>query len=390
MTFSEVLRRRLNRSVATMDGVVDRQVRRWRRRLGFAQRPAIQPYIGYATNTTVHLHGRVLRNPPKRPSVAADRWWHNMKASVRRFASDEVANVHVRAELGHGVALGVSDSEGYFGIELPRLKVGSELQFWSIATLNIVDHPLVSSAESRATCPVMNVDAAARFMLISDVDDTVMHTGATSMTTLVKLTFFANARTRAPLPGIAAWYRAMQQSGSSVDSPRNPIFYVSSSPWNLFDLLYEFLNVNAIPPGPLLLRDLGFDGAHEITAGHEHKLLKIRKLIEQYPNLQVILSGDSGQDDARLYATAAQEYGTKIAAIFIRDIDPTADNKYDTKVAEYVVLSEAAGVPMYVVKDSIEAAEHCAELGLLDPQALDAISKATQRDQDRMSGPLMP
>ena len=42
---------------------------------------------------------------------------------------------------------------------------------------------------------------------------------------------------------------------------RNPLFYVSSSPWNVYDVITQFLELQGIPHGPVMLRDvdIGFD-----------------------------------------------------------------------------------------------------------------------------------
>ena len=75
----------------------------------------------------------------------------------------------------------------------------------------------------------------------------------------------------------------------------NPIFYVSSSPWNLYDLLEDFMELNAIPCGPIFLRDIGTDAGKFIkTPGHGHKLERARELIERFPTLRWVLLGDSG------------------------------------------------------------------------------------------------
>ena len=228
----------------------------------------------------------------------------------------------------------------------------------------------------------------AKYGIISDVDDTILHTGATEIATMAKLTFFGNARTRAPLDGVAKLYEEMQ---CSVDGdPANPIFYVSSSPWNLYDLLEDFLELNAIPRGPLLLRDLGFDDNKFLKSGHDHKLDKARRLIQTFDELPFLLFGDSGQEDARLYATAAEEFPDRIAAIFIRDIDPGVDSEHDAIVNDYVRQAAEVSVPMYLVSDSVQAAKIAIEHGWLSANALDGISAATQKDRERKEGFVQP
>ena len=127
--------------------------------------------------------------------------------------------------------------------------------------------------------------------LISDVDDTVLHTGITSVWTTLRLTFLGNARTRQTLPGVATLYRwfacggpPAPQGRPDTGPVRRPVFYVSSSPWNLHGLLTGFFKLNRFPAGPVLLQDYGVDATKFITGfGHTHKLDQARKIVDDFP-----------------------------------------------------------------------------------------------------------
>ena len=95
-----------------------------------------------------------------------------------------------------------------------------------------------------------------------------------------------NARTRKPFPGVAAFYRALHAGV-------NPFFYISKSPWNLYAPLVEYLEVQGLPLGPLLLRDFG------LRPEKEHKRKAIEEILATYPKLKFILSGDSGEKTPR-------------------------------------------------------------------------------------------
>ena len=71
--------------------------------------------------------------------------------------------------------------------------------------------------------------------MISDIDDTIVRTGATSLLMMLRVVLLSNAHTRLPFQGVAAFYGALARGASGQDS--NPLFYVSSSPWNLYDVL---------------------------------------------------------------------------------------------------------------------------------------------------------
>ncbi|MCM2373658.1 App1 family protein [Aporhodopirellula aestuarii] len=370
----------LTRTASSADDIADASIRKLRKRVGSVGVPKIFPYMGFASSDAVHLQGRVLTNPPNVPDFRNDRWWRNLNAAVRRFMSDEVPGVTVEASFGNKTATATSDPEGYFHISLPRSGDHTNT-FWDVASLRIVGHPKSRRQSDQVKCGVLTVPDSAQFAVVSDVDDTILHTGATDIATMAKLTFFGNARTRAPLNGVAELYKQLQNGG--FDKPTNPIFYVSSSPWNLYDFLEDFLELNSIPRGPLLLRDLGLDADKFIKSGHDHKLDKVRRLLTTFDNLPFLLFGDSGQEDARLYATAAEEFPERISGIFIRDIDPQVASDHDRRVDQYVRRSAAVGVPMYLIQDSTAAAEIAIEHGWLDAAVLDQIKRATNRDESR-------
>ena len=53
---------------------------------------------------------------------------------------------------------------------------------------------------------------------------------------------------------------------------------MSKSPWNLYDLLVEFLDRHELPRGPLLLRDMGLN----TEAPLDHKTPAIEKILAVY------------------------------------------------------------------------------------------------------------
>ena len=114
---------------------------------------------------------------------------------------------------------------------------------WDNASVSLADGTLLTPQ------PVLQVGPGTAFGVISDIDDTILHSSILDWKTAAQLTFLHNARTRKPLQGVSKLYQALQ---AGVDGKaRNPVFYVSSSPWNLYDLLDDFIELNAIPFGPV-------------------------------------------------------------------------------------------------------------------------------------------
>lgn len=361
---------RLKDSVIDADDHLDAMWRRVDTRLGRGLPRHLAAYRGYADALGVELIGRVLAEKPGGGPLEDAGWWDNLLDTYRRFESDEVPDVPLRVQYRGGALDLRSDHEGYWHAVFDSPGAMSEL-LWDNAVVSLADGGLLTPQ------PVLQVGASARFGVISDIDDTILHSGVTDWKTAAQLTFLHNARTRKPLAGVAALYRALQGT-------HNPIFYVSSSPWNLYDLLEDFMELNGIPLGPIHLRDLGTDAGKFIkSAGHGHKLERAIHLIERFPQLRWVLLGDSGQADAELYAEAARTYPQRIAAIYIRDVDPEADSPLDLGVDGHIQRIAGTGVPMLRVGDSAAIARHAATLGLIGATAIEAVDAEVLRDEAR-------
>lgn len=369
------LRQRLQDAIIDLDDHVDAAWRRLDMRLGRGQPRHVAAYRGYADRNGAELFGRVLAEKPQGGPKEDDGWWDNLLNTYRRFESDEVPDAALTVRFRDARLDTRSDHEGYYGASLATTTPPSDT-LWDNATVALADGTLATAQ------PVLQVHDDVRVGVISDIDDTILHSGITDWKTAAQLTFLHNARTRKPLKGVARLYQALQ---SGVDGRgRVPIFYVSSSPWNLYDLLDDFMELNAIPCGPVFLRDIGTDtGKFLKTPGHGHKLERARQLIERFPKLRWVLLGDSGQADAELYAEAAREFGERIAAIYIRDVDPGTDSRLDVAVDAHIERVAGTRVPMLRVQDSFAIAEHAAALDLIDPARIAEVAAEVRRDAAR-------
>lgn len=338
--------------------------------------PVIVPFSGHASETTLHIKGRVLDDPGVTTADAGASLLANARDMLRRFESDEVAGARVRATFGDAACDVTTDGEGYFRIHLTLaepLPLDTRVHKVRLDLLGTPHHP-----EARATAEgdVLAVLPTATYGVISDIDDTVLQTGATRMVTMLRNTLFSNARTRLPFPGVAALYRALAFGTSTTMD--NPVFYVSSSPWNLYDMLREFLDHQGMPVGPLFLRDLGLTPDHLLKSSHtDHKLGTIRDLLTTYPHLPFVLIGDSGQHDPEVYAEAVEAFPGRIAAVYIRDVSDDSRDAHVNHVAERV---RGLGVPFAFAEDSLTVARHACEIGLLDASRLPDVEADAAKD----------
>jgi len=259
----------------------------------------IDPYIGYATPDQIILRGRVLAVLRHATPGDDQSKWRNFRQILRMFMTDEVPCVTVRS----GDICAQTDEEGYFTLTLPR----DAPTGWSVARV------YVDGCANGTDCPVFVPRNDARFMVLSDIDDTVLHAGAQSLIRNLYTSFTNNSGTRLVYPDAQDLVHMLSQAG------RNPVFYVSSSPWNLHHFLARVFENAGLVRGPMFLRDLGLSATKFITDGHgNHKGASIDHILRANPDLPAILLGDTGQHDARIYRDVIARHGGRVLAVGLR------------------------------------------------------------------------
>ena len=343
----------------------------------------IEPYRGYGCADRAYLKGRVLRGAPLPAAAEGQSMLVNVASMIQRFESDEVAGARVRVVYAGGQEVVTADQEGYFEVWVhPRPEFGAHA-LWHEVALEL-EHPVPEGAEpSRALGHILVPPPQAAFGVISDLDDTVVRTDATSTLRMARNVLLTNARTRVPFPGVAAFYRALQQGTGST--PFNPIFYVSSSPWNIHDLLSEFLTLQQIPIGPLLLRDWGVSAQETLPTGHAgHKLEAIKRILSLLPALPFVLIGDSGQEDPEIYHRVVHDYPDRIRAVYIRNVTPRPERVFS--IRKLAAEVEKAGSVLVLADDTLAAAKDAASRGWITEAALAEVAASAQ-EQERPTPP---
>jgi len=324
--------------------------------------PRIDAYHGYASATEAFVYGRLLSNAPVDGAGETDPWWRNLLNTYRRMETDETPGIRLRIELDGAHAEAVSDKEGHFRA---RLRLDAPLAAdrpWRDAKVTLLPPPGTGWPEVTALAPVLVASPAADHAVISDVDDTVIETHATRPLRMMRTVLFENARTRRPFPGVAAFYSRLER-GVDGKGP-NPLFYLSSSPWNLHDVLVDFLVHNAIPLGPLLLKDWGLpERGTPRTTHREHKLARIEHLLRVFAGLRFILIGDNGQADPAIYEETAARHPDRILGVYIRAL---VENDRRKDALERVARSFAdRAIPFLAFHDTDEAAAHAEANGFI-------------------------
>ncbi|NUO40193.1 MAG: DUF2183 domain-containing protein [Gemmatimonadaceae bacterium] len=369
-------RERLGRIAREVVGELDRASRSLG--IGVPPRYEIVPYRGCAGGTRVLVQGRVQEAKDIAPATATDSVWRNLFNTYKRIDADPLPHARVRIAVGGAVCEIDADDEGFIRtwIDLPAPLPTTDA--WHSVDLRLVSPLPAGHAEVRATAQVRVPAGAPSFGVISDLDDTVIQSRITSFLQAVRTVMLGNARTRLPFPGVAAFYRALEQGGDGARL--NPIFYVSSSPWNIHDIVADFMDIQGIPRGPINLRDwdIVLSALTSSRLGN-FKEPVIRELLELYPTLPFILIGDNSQKDPEIYRKIIGEFPGRILAIYIRNVDTHPERSASVQALAKEVL--AAGSTLILADDTYAAAQHAAEQGWITKESLPGIKEEKKADE---------
>jgi phosphatidate phosphatase APP1 len=351
-------------------------------KLGLNDPVQIVPYRTYGTGNRLYVKGRVLEDQKIASASDKDTILTNLVNMYKRFESDEVPGAELKVKLADEKHFITTDKEGYFVLNVNPVTPIINENLWHTIPIELVNAPIPFEAGLQVDAEVMIPPTDAEYGIISDIDDTVIKTTATNLLAMSRTAFFNNARTRLPFAGVAEFYKALQLGRNGKRN--NPFFYVSSSPWNLYDLLKEFLDFNGIPAGPLMLRDTGFEPGTPMRGGHMgHKFKEIKQILEAYPHLQFVLVGDSGQEDPVIYREVVKQFPDRVLAIYIRDVQLPEREKIAIDVSESLREHK---VEMIIVDNTVEAAEHAAKNGLIFTDAIPAIVQDKKEDKGQEPG----
>lgn len=345
------------------------------------QRPVrVQPFFGFRNAERLHLNARAIRS--REPVFEQRSFWRDFATMVGQYLSREVADLSVELELalGDGRVLSQQASsgpEGYvrFDLALPDDTPQPKRTRWEKA---VVRWRSEDGSHGDAPAWILAPGTETRNGVISDIDDTILETGITGNLRMIarnwKRVMAQMPSERLVVPGASAFYAAIggnpagsREPASAIDAlvPEarvRPVFYVSSSPWNLFSYLVTFKRERGLPLGPVMLRDWGFNRRTLGKEGHgSHKREAVERIITTYPHLRFALIGDDTQKDLVAFGSIAAKFPGRIAAVFIRAVsgEPLSDEE------EHALdIITKAGVPFWSGSDYEAAAEFLGRAGL--------------------------
>jgi phosphatidate phosphatase APP1 len=180
--------------------------------------------------------------------------------------------------------------------------------------------------------------------VITDIDDTIKLTEVNSRRRMLQRTF---AEPFTSIEGMSSAYQNWAQQGALFH-------YVSSSPWQIYDSLNQFLIEEEFPLGSMhlkwfRLRDEIFKRWQILRRKSKGGI--IRNLIRRLPERTFVLVGDSGERDPEIYAKLASKYPAQVTRICIRQIDA---NPLDTERLNKIYRRYGMTVPIQVFSTAVQ------------------------------------
>ena len=327
-------------------------IRRWfKTRFRFVDYPFVMAYRGFGNTNTFHLQGHVFRGMAKHNFEKENTLWRNFIYMIKMFLvrTQEGVTVSLRGD-GMDTVYAKTDPTGLFSFEVKdhHLEVG-----WNELEVVLEDEMVEGQETVIAKAEVLIRDEFEQG-IISDIDDTLLISHVTQPLKKFYLLMTKSSLSRKPVQGVVRFYRALCKG---IDTQLNPFFYVSSSEWNLYEFLTRFMRHYDFPKGVLQLKEIKDSWKDFLRSGygsHDHKRIKIERILDQYPEQEFILLGDNGQQDAAIYLSIARSFQDQVKAIYIRK----ATSSNTQKVNQLLRQIEELDVPTLQFDHVSEAFEH--------------------------------
>lgn len=161
------------------------------------------------------------------------------------------------------------------------------------------------------SCPVFFLTEQVKWVIVSDIDDTIKESNIAQTTTLssiLRSIFRGNYYTYKAIDGMAELYRELAAKGAMV-------IYLTSTPYQLAPFLMKFLRDAGFPEGPIYCRWLGIK-----RFGHKWRML--HRILSNMEGQRVFLIGDSGEQDLQIYRRICdtEAFREKIEKVLIRHV----------------------------------------------------------------------
>jgi phosphatidate phosphatase APP1 len=249
----------------------------------------------------VYISGVIIKGNP-RIQNETDRWFSTFRKIIKTYFIRPFKNQIVYI---------------HYNLKKTEVKTGKNGEFRLRLDDELIGDIRVSKEENGPAIPLLQ-DYPVRFnemhtkyLVITDIDDTILHSyGTNSVKKLRNLLF------RPPIK--RKRIEASFQAFTKLRSSHFHFIYLSRSEYNLFNLISTFIMENSLPVGPILLRKLTRWKKLFFQKGkYEFKFDILDELIRNFPHNKIVFFGDDSQYDLDTYVHFAKLFPSTILKIFI-------------------------------------------------------------------------
>lgn len=314
-------------------------------------------YRGYINKDHLVVFGHVFN------SWAPDKYRLDRKgirhaySVLRMFFIKPLKNVEVTLNFNDVEITTKSLKDGYFRFDIPHHNnLPSGWHSYTV-TCRLQDISMVGYGE-------LLKPHSGNLGIISDIDDTFLVSHSDNIFRKLYVMLYRNVNDRKVFADVVEHYRQLSMAGQEQSDAGNAFFYVSSSEWNLYELINDFAEIHGLPKAVIKLKDIKNGIADFLFSGrgsHNHKFYKIKDIISFYPNLQYVLLGDDSQHDPWIYEHIAKIFPKSIKAVYIRQ----TDGHKSRNVQKVLDNLETLDVATCYFAASDKAIEHSRQIGII-------------------------
>lgn len=293
-------------------------------------------YPSHGTAQQFTIQGRFIEDDGVRRAKKSAGKLRNAWRNAKLLESDEIEDATIEVKVGEWTARAKTDDDGVFEVaaSLPAGKALAPGRYPITArAIDDKGHP------AAPTEGVLFILPPTGLAIISDIDDTILHTGVTSKREMLKNALLKNAAQIEQIPGAASAYSKARAAGVAM------VFYLSGSPQNFVRRIHDFLSSHRFPEGPLLLKNFGTDPTFDQKT---YKIGRLKQLFERHPGLSFVLIGDSGEQDPELYTTLRGMFPARVAGILIRRVKGA--NNAAERFVNMTVIDDHVAAPEALAK----------------------------------------
>ncbi len=249
---------------------------------------------GIETDRDVSFHGVAIEARKNDYAHGFQSTLGNFRKIISSYFLKPLKNQRFNVGNGEIVKSVVTDKKGNFSFESSR------------------EEGIAIASQFKSRYPVYFKTEGAELLVISDIDDTILHSDIKHpLKRILKLLLVKGQRRKS--------VNSTAQAFAALESESIRWFYVSRSESNLFPMIAEFILEQNLPKGPIFLRS--FTNWKELLKGdreQEFKEIWIQWIADRIEHTPMIFFGDDSQHDLKVFTDFANRHSERVKGIFIR------------------------------------------------------------------------